>query len=508
MWLQLRVGDVRTIIHFVGVLVVGIGAAMLLPLATALAWREWGAALDYVLGMGVVLPLGVAMMHADVVRERITYTHAFAITALGWLLASLAAAVPLAFSGNYLSYLDAAFDALSGLTTSGLTVVTRLDHMAHAHNMWRHLTHLIGGQGIVVAALSLAVGFSGGGVSLYVAEARDERILPNVLHTVRFIWAVTAVYVGIGTFVLFGVMLQLGMAPDRGILHALWAAVATYDTGGFGPQSMNAMYYHSAAFEFATVALMIAGALNFNLHAQVWRGGYDELWRNIEVRILGFNILVLSLVASAGLAISATFGGGALEAWRKGAYHVLSAHTGTGHQTIYGSQWLSDVGPQVFAAVVIAMAAGGAVSSTAGGIKALRIGIIGHALVQQVKSALSPRSAAGTARYHHLREQLLTPEAVNAAALVFILYTVTYIAGTFIGAEYGYDLRRAAFESISATANVGLSTGITSATMPIGLKLTYMLQMWAGRLEFLAVLSLIAHVVLGIRRAPRLLRRA
>ncbi|MBW6467644.1 MAG: TrkH family potassium uptake protein [Coriobacteriia bacterium] len=508
MWLRLRLSDLRTIVHFVGVFVVGIGAAMIVPLATAVLWREWGAALDYILGMGVTLPFGFLLMHADVVRERITYAHAFSITALGWLVASLAAAVPLAFSGNYPTYLDAAFDALSGLTTSGLTVVTQLDHMAQAHNMWRHLTHLIGGQGIVVAALSLAVGLKGGGFSLYVAEARDERILPNILHTVRFIWVVTATYVGLGTAVLFGVMLRLGMTPGRGILHAFWAAIATYDTGGFGPQSMNAMYYHSSTFEFVTVLLMIAGALNFNLHAQVWRGGYDELWRNIETRVLAFNILVLSIAGSAGLAASRVFSGAPFELWRKGAYHVLSAHTGTGHQTVYTNQWLTDMGPGFMAAILLAMAAGGAVSSTAGGIKALRIGIIVRSLMQQVKEALAPSAAVSRTRYHHLRGQILTPQVAAAAAMVFIMYAVTYVTGGFIGAEYGYDLRGAMFESISATANVGLSTGITSAAMPVGLKVTYMLQMWAGRLEFLAVLALFAHLVLGIRRVVSRVGRA
>ena len=508
MWLRLRVADVRTVVHFVGVFIVGISAAMVVPLATALLWQEWGPALDYVLGMGLVLPVGFLLMHADVVRERITYTHAFTITALGWLVASLAASVPLAFSGNYVSWLDAAFDAVSGFTTSGLTVVTDLDHMSHAHNMWRHFTHLIGGQGIVVAALSLAIGLKGGGFSLYVAEARDERILPNILHTVRFIWIVTAAYVGLGTLALFGVLLRLGMAPDRGILHAFWAAIATYDTGGFGPQSMNSMYYHSASFEFVTVLLMIAGALNFNLHAQVWRGGYSELWRNIEARVLAFNILALSVLASAGLTISSAFDAGPLGILRKGVYHVFSAHSGTGHQAIYSNEWFGDMGPAFTAAIIIAMAAGGAVSSTAGGIKALRLGLIARTVVQQVKDALAPQSSRSAARYHHLREQVLTPEATGTAAMVFIMYAVTYITGGFIGAEYGYDLSSAMFESVSATANVGLSAGITSAAMPTGLKLTYMFQMWAGRLEFLAVLVLFAHLVLALGRAVGLSKRA
>jgi trk system potassium uptake protein len=359
--------------------------------------------------------------------------------------------------------------------------------------------HLIGGQGIVVAALSFTLGLKGGSVSLYMAEGRDERILPNIMHTVRFIWVVTAAYVGLGTLALLAVTTSIGMEPGRGILHAFWAAVATYDTGGFGPQTMNAMYYHSPVFEFVTIFLMIAGALNFNLHARIWRGDIDELWRNLEVRVLAFSIAALSLFIAAGLSANLLIDSGPVSSLRKGIYHVLSAHTGTGHQTVYGMQWLGDLGPQVLAAILIAMAAGGAASSTAGGIKALRLGLIAKSLLKQVKDGLAPRSAVGSTRYHHLREKLLTPEVASAAATMFILYTITYMTGAFIGAEYGYEFQAATFESISAAANVGLSTGITSATMPTGLKVTYMLQMWAGRLEFLAVLVLFAHLLLGAR---------
>lgn len=508
MWIRLRMADARTIVHFVGVLLVGIGVAMAVPLATAVLWREWGAAQDYILSAGIILPLGLALMHADVVRERITYTHAFSITAIGWLAASLAAAVPLTFSGNYASYLDAAFEAVSGFTTSGFTLAQGLDHMALSHNMWRHLTHLIGGQGILVAALSLALGLRGGGFSLYVAEARDERILPNVLHTARFIWIVTAAFVGLGTVALTGVLLRLGMALDRSFLHALWVSISAYDTGGFAPQGMNTMYYHSTAFEFVSVLVMIAGMLNFNLHAYVWRGGYGELWKNIEVRVLALNTVALSLMSSAGLMASRVFPDGAIALWRKGIYHALSAHSGTGHQAVYANQWETDLGPAVMAAVIIAMAAGGAVCSTAGGIKALRIGVIARSLIQQVKNALQPRTSANRARYHHLREQLLTPEITATAAMIFIMYALTYLTGGFIGTLYGYDLSQSMFESVSATANVGLSAGITSVDMPVVLKLLYMFQMWAGRLEFLAVLVLFAQLLLGVGQILRYPRRS
>ncbi|MBE0477366.1 MAG: TrkH family potassium uptake protein [Coriobacteriia bacterium] len=498
MWLRVDRYDASIVVHYVGLLVLGMAGAMLLPLLTAVLLGEWAAAADYVFGIGVSGTLGTGMLFAPVSpARRVTHVHGLLITAVAWLAASLVGAVPLAFSGNYPTYLDALFDTLSGFTTSGLTVVVDLDHMSLAHNMWRHLTHLIGGQGIVVAALSFAIGLRGGALSLYLAEGRDERILPNVVHTVRFIWFVTFVYITLGTLSLTGVNLWLGMDAVRASLHAFWISVAAYDTGGFAPQSMNALYYHSPLFETVTVFLMLAGAMNFSLHAQVWRGDRREIWRNIETRTLAFNVLVLSLLATAGLAAASVFDGPAAVV-RKGVYHVLSAHSGTGHQTLYAAQWTEGYAGLAFVAVILAMGAGGAVSSTAGGIKALRLGVIARSVILDVKESIAPTTAVVRSRYHHLAQRVLTPQLTSTAAVTFILYTTTYVVGALIGGLYGYPAPQALFESVSATANVGLSTGITTATMPVGLKVLYMAQMWAGRLEFVAAMALVANVLIAV----------
>lgn len=505
MWVRMRIADLRVVSHFVGLFIFGVGIAMVLPLLTALAWREWGPALDYVLGIGIAMAVGGAMRLTMTGEIRMSHAQALSLTALGWLGAAAVAAVPFAVSGEFASYLDAFFEAVSGFTTSGLTLALDHDHMSVAHNMWRHLTHLIGGQGIVVAALSLAVGLKGGAFSLYQAEGRDERILPNVLHTTRFIWFVTAVYVTLGTIILGGIGIWLGMNPDRSVLHAFWMSIAAYDTGGFAPQSINIMYYHNPLYEIVLMFLMIAGTMNFNLHAQVWRGDRSELWRNLEVRTLAFNTAILSVLAAVGM-VAAEYYTLFPEVLRKGLFHIVSAHSGTGHQAIYARQWSQEFSGAGFAAILLAMAAGGAASSTAGGIKALRLGIIARAVVFQIKEALAPRSARVTLFYHHLRRQELTHEIVGAAAMVFVLYTVTYISGGLIGAAYGYDAASSIFESISATANVGLSAGITSPSMPTGLKFLYIFQMWAGRLEFIAVFVLLAQTLLTVRSAWRKVR--
>jgi len=494
--------DLRIILYYTGLFAIGIAVVMVVPLVTGIVMQEWNAALDYLLGITIALVIGSSMRFAKVENARVTHTHALILTASGWLFASLVAAIPLSFSPNYNGYLDALFDAVSGLTTSGLTVAVDLDYMAHAHNMWRHLTHLIGGQGIIVAALSLSIGLRSGAFSLYVAEGRDERIMPNVLQSARFIWYVTGVYVLLGTVVLSVANLGQGMEPARGVLHAFWISMAAYDTGGFAPHSMGAMYYHSFVFEILTIFLMIAGSMNFNLHAQVWRGDKAELWRNLETRVLATNVMVLSVLVTIGLMATVLFQG-PFEILRKGVYHIFSAHSGTGHQTLYAVQWFSDYGGGAIAAIILAMAAGGAVSSTAGGIKALRLGMIFKTLIHQIRVALAPRSAVATTRFHHLGEKFLTPEIAAAATIVFILYTITYITGALIGVAYGYGAAESLFESVSATANVGLSAGITSPDMPTGLKLLYMFQMWAGRLEFIAVFVLLTQVFLSVASLGR-----
>lgn len=497
MWVRLRSSDARVVAHYLGVLTVGIAITMVVPLVTAVVLAEWDPALDYLLGMSLTFVIGVALMLADPRPVGVNRRQGMLVAALGWLLASLVAAIPLSLSGNYASYIDALFDAVSGFTTSGLTVVIDLDHMSHAHNMWRHLTHLIGGQGIVVAALSFAFGKRGGAVSLYTAEGRDEKILPNVIHTTRFIWFVTAVFVSLGTAALFVFNLWAGMSGLRSFLHAFWITVAAYDTGGFAPQSMNALYYHSPIFEFLTVMLMLAGTLNFNLHADMWRGDPGEIFQNIETRTLAINLAVLTAFAAVGMALAPLLNG-PWQIVRKGAYHVISAHSGTGHQTLYAAQWQSTLSAAAFMAVLLAMAAGGAVSSTAGGIKALRIGLIFKSILDGVRRSLAPDSAVVRTRYHHLTDRVLTPEVTASAMTLFILYFFTYITGGLVGAAYGYPADVALFESISATANVGLTAGITAPTMPLMLKVLYMLQMWAGRLEFIALFVLVLGVVTSL----------
>ena len=192
--------DLRIIAYALGRIFTVIAVASCLPLTWAILGREWHPFASFLLMIGTFAFLGQIGMRYRPSDERLDWSHGMVVVALTWLVVPTIGSIPFIFSGHYGGPVDAVFDAMSGLTTTGLALVQDLDHMAPSLNFWRHLLHFLGGQGIVIAALVLFAG--GGGLTLYYGEARDERILPSVRSTARFIWAVAVVHLVAGVLVL------------------------------------------------------------------------------------------------------------------------------------------------------------------------------------------------------------------------------------------------------------------------------------------------------------------
>jgi trk system potassium uptake protein len=490
--------DLRIIGYHLGKVATGLALLMVVPAALALLLREWNSATALLGGAAVSVAIGQLTEWRLTTRETLNWSHGTVVVALAWLLGPLLAAIPLFLSGHVASFLDAWFEAMSGLTTSGLSVVQDLDHLSYSMGFYRHLTHFAGGQGIVIVVLSLFA--AGGGLgTLYVAEGRDERILPNVVRTSRFIFLVAGVYLLVGTLALTVAMRIAGIGGWRGLWHAVNVFFAAFDTGGFAPTSQSIGYYHSATVEGVIVVLMVAGTMSFALHHRLWTGRGEELVRNLEVRSLLLTTLSTAAVAMVGLALAGTYAStGGL--FRRGFFTVLSAHSGTGFAVTDGTRFLTDWGVLAPAALVVAMALGGMAGSTAGGIKAIRVGLTAKSLLHEVRRVLLPEAAVATTRYHSGRTRLLSTRAVRAASTVLLLYVLTYLGGALVGLAYGrWDVTETLFESVSAAANVGLSVGITGPDMPVILQVTYVLQMWLGRLEFLAAFALVGYAVSLVR---------
>jgi trk system potassium uptake protein TrkH len=496
--LRPRASDVKVIVLYTGRIIMGVGLLMTVPLATAVIAAEWASAIDFLIGMFACLCLGLLAEITCRSTRELTWTHGMVVVGLSWLAATVVGAIPHWLSGHYGSWLDAMFDLMSGYTTTGLILIQDLDHISHALNMWRHVLTFAGGQGIVVVALTFLVGSVPGAYQLYVGEGKDERLLPNVVRTARAIWLVSLVYLAVGTPVLWLINVLNGQSVIRGFLHALWMFMSAWSTGGFAPQSYNAYYYHSLAFEIACVIIFVAGSMNFALHWAVWTGRRTEIRRNIEIVSFTITITLFMLIVTAGLMRLGVYPD-FLAALRKMFYQVISGHTTTGLATIYSRAFVRQWGPLAMLGITLAMAFGGSASSTAGGFKGIRVGLVFKGLLLNVRRALAPERARVVVKWHHLRTRVLDEAVVSSAMLIVICYVALYTLGTIVGVLYGYPLAEALFDAVSAGSNSGLSSGVTVPSMPALMKVVYLLEMWVGRLEFMSVLALGGYVVSMVR---------
>lgn len=485
--------DARHVAGLVGRVLLGIGALHLPAIATAMAAGEWNDAAAMLVGATSAVLVGVWLSRGVESDRKLEWAEGMVTVAMSWLLAPLPVAVSLFLSGNAGSLLDGFFDGMSGLTTSGLSVLQDIDHAGAGIQLLRHLLHFAGGQGIILVVLMLLASGGPHVGTLLAGEGREERLAPNAIRTAKFIYTIAVVWGLVGTAVLFVVLQGVGFEPMRALLHGAALFMAAFDTGGFSIQSTSVAYYHSALVEGVLVVLMIAGALSFPLHHQLWQRRLRSATDDLDLRTFAVTTMVLSATALVALAANSTYETvGAMV--RKGAFTLVSAATGTGFAVVSGQAYgtWGQLAPGV---LVIAMALGAMAGSTAGGIKAVRVGLVVKSVLRDVRAALTAESAVVVATYHARRERLVTDEQVAGAVIVMAMFVGSYILGALVIVYHGATLEAALFESVSATATVGLSTGITGPAAPVAIKLTQILQMWMGRLEFLAVIALAVWVV-------------
>ncbi|MEG1557789.1 MAG: potassium transporter TrkG [Oscillospiraceae bacterium] len=494
--LEKPVNKILPIGYYIGAVLLALGAAQFIPVVTSLASGEWHVAFIFIFTASLIAGIGAVLMAVGKKYRSttISWCEGMIVASSSWLIGMLLCALPYYLSGHYLSYLDACFDVMSGLTTTGVILIQDMDHLSNGINMWRFLLTFIGGQGMVVLALTFLTKNSSDTYKMYVGEAKDERIRPNATSTARSIWYISLLYLAIGSAVMFIAGLVAGLPTGKAFLHGVWIYMSAWSTGGFAPMSQNILYYHSAFYEIASMVFFIVGSFNFALHYAVLSGKKHEIRRNIETVTFSVTMTITTLLACLGL-MRANVYPDIAALFRKGFYQLISGHTTTGFMSVYAKQFYTEWGEIALFAIIIAMLFGGSACSTAGGFKGLRTGIIFNTLKTEIKRMMLPESRVSEQKIHHIRDVVLSEAAVRSAFLIVFAYIVTFSIGTLAGMFAGFPFAMAAFESASVTGNVGLSIGITSATMPSFLKVVYIVIMWLARLEFMSVLALGAYIV-------------
>lgn len=506
MWQRFTLYDVRVIGHYLGVLVLFSSLALLVPFVTAVICQEWVPASHYLLTIGVSLIIGSTLRYLRIEPGRLNRQQALAVTGFSWIVLAFIATIPLHLSGHYATYLDALFDGVSGMTTTGASVILDLDHLSYADNMWRFMMHLMGGFGLIVVALSFGLFGKRVDASLYMSEGRSEHVVPNVVQTTQFIAKIGMGIILVATVILTGLCLFIGMEPLRAFLQALWLSISGFITGGFAPMSQSVMYYHSFPIEVVLMLVMLVGSISFVLHAEVWKGRVAVFFRDLEIRTMVLWLAVVTCVFAASLSASADFSN--LPAMlRRGLFMVISAFSTTGFQNITTNQLETSLTSGAFLVLAMLMAVGGSGGSTSGGIKFSRMGIIAKSMVSTIKEALAPDSARVVVAYNHVGRRVLTPDIVKEAMTVFILYVVTYAVGALVGIAHGFEAAPAIFESVSMASNGGIVSSLAAPGMAPTLEVFYIVQMWAGRLEFVTLIALLVEIVVSLNPRKWVVKR-
>ena len=498
---RLHLEDWRIICHYLGALILLMAAVMCIPFALALALDELDQAAIFLKCIGMTGIVGAALTLAQVKRGTMMRHQALVVTALSWGVLAFFGSLPLWFSGHYATFQDALLEGVSGITATGLSIAVDLDHMALSMITWRFILHLMGGVGVLVIALALGIfGTGSGAASIYNAEAREGRVMPEIRQMSRFIFKVTAIIVVVGTAVCAIPLLLGGQQPLRAAFSSLWITISAFATGGMTGQSMGIMAYHSWPLEVISLCLMFFGIINFTLYGDIWKGHIRNFLKDIEVHTMGVWILGLVLVLAI-VVMSGDYFNSFTALLRRVVFLVISAATNVGFSTVYSGQLIYAMGSGALFMIGVGMIIGGSSSSTTGGIKAFRIGVCAKTVVQTLREALVPDRVMPRTFSYHMGRKLLTADLASSAMTIFLMYILTFAVGAIAGIICGYDALPAIFESISAASNGGLSAGIVAPGMPPFLELVYIVEMLLGRLEFLAVFAMMLQVALSL--APK-----
>ena len=471
--------QVRPIVLTIGILLCVLATAMLVTAAVAALYgaTDWPVFLTCagftVFAGGLMISVGYGERPTGLgVRE------GFLLTAMSWVFVAGFAAVP--FMGLGLTYTDAYFEAISGLTTTGSTVIIGLDHLPQGVLLWRALLQGIGGLGIVVMAILILPYLRIGGMQLFQTESSDrsEKVLPRAAELVS---SITIVYVGLLALctLLFFV---LGMSLFDAVCHSL----ATISTGGFSTHDTSFGYFNSPALEVTATIFMALGAMPFVVFIKATHGNFGAIWNDAQVRGFVRFLVVTSVVLAIWLSITRNVG--FFDALLATAFNVTSIVTTTGFANTDYMLW----GPFAVGMFFVLTFVGGCSGSTAGGIKIYRL---------QMASMLSRGYLVQLISPHRINSLLFNgrrvPEAVPFAVVAFLAMYMGSV-GVVMVILTGLNLDFVTSLSAAATAigNVGPGLGDVIgpagnfATLPAGAKWALSAAMLLGRLELFTVLVL------------------
>ena len=470
----------RLVLRLLGAILLIEALAMAPSLAISLLYGD-GDALALLSSMALLAALGFpAWRFAHPREQNLRAREGFLVVALSWVLLSAFGALPFVISGLIPNYIDAFFEAVSGFTTTGATVLGNFEGVPRGVMFWRSFTHWIGGMGVLVLTLALLPQMTGRSSHLVRAESPGpslSKIVPKMGDTAKILYLIY----GVLTVIELAALIIAGMSPYDAAIHAM----GTAGTGGFSNYGSSIGAFDSAAIDAIITFFMVLFGINFALFYRVLVGGWRDALRSEELR------WYLALFAGSTLFVSLMIlpqYGTFLNALRYGSFQVATIMSTTGYATADFNLW-----PQaVKALIVVLMFIGSCAGSTAGGIKVVRVGILCKLGCREVRRTFQPRKV----QVVRFEGKGVEENRLTQVSAFFFVYVLLVLAGMFLVSLEGlYDLETNFTAVLTCISNVGPGLGHVgpvenfSGYGPFA-KVVLSLLMLAGRLELFPILVL------------------
>ncbi|PPR75957.1 MAG: Trk system potassium uptake protein TrkI [Alphaproteobacteria bacterium MarineAlpha3_Bin4] len=475
--------DFRSVFLVIGILLTTLAVMMGIPAIFDLldGHPDWEV---FTVSAGVTLFVGVAMaLTSRAGSMRLSTRQAFMMTTFSWIALTVFAALPFHFGALGLSFTDAYFEAMSGLTTTGSTVIVGLDAAPSGILVWRALLQWLGGIGIIVMAIAILPMLNVGGMQLFRMESSDqsEKALPRTAQVASAIGVIYLVLTGIWA----GSYWLAGMSGFEAVAHSM----TTIATGGFSTSDKSMAHFDSAAVDCIATAGMVVGALPFLLYLKTLQGNWLALFSDSQVQCFISIVVTIILVMTGWLWLEHGFD--PVMSLRLASFNIVSIITGTGYATSDYSLWGSFALPIFFFIMFI----GGCAGSTTCGIKVFRIQVLYAAARTQIHHLVEPHGVF--IPYYNRRP--ISDEVIVSVLSFFFMWFFSFCALALALGVLGLDFLTAFSSAATAIANVGPALGPivgpsgTFQPLPEAAKWLMAGGMLVGRLELFTVFVMLSH---------------
>ena len=463
-----------------GTVICAVGFLLFIPLITEIIYQTESWQL-YAVPILLYLIVGGSMVITNRnVELKISTKEAFIITSLSWILLSILCAVPFIYTQSNLSVVDSIFESMSGITTTGATIITNLDELPKGILIWRALLQWLGGIGIIVIALVILPFLRIGGMQLFHLEGDDpyEKFLPKISSVVS---KIIIVYLTL-TFLLALLYYIYGMNLFDAIAHSF----TTISTGGFSTHNDSFAYFKSNAILNIAIIFMIIGSIPFLLLAQTTLTNIFNIIKDHQVRLF-LIILIISITIIYFFAKNYV-DGNMLHQLSTISFNTISIISGTGYVSDNFENW----GNYASVLFLFLMFIGGCAGSTTGGLKVFRFQILFKYIILHLKKMLQPHMVI-SAKFNGKTVPESTFESVMT---LFFIYIITFVISALLLSFSGIDFLTCISAAASAISNVGPGLGDiigpegNYSTLNNYSKFVLIVTMFLGRLEMLTIFIL------------------